>query len=101
MQNYETAYRVNYTLSQMYSIYLNMYPLIKDPKWWKGKFSRLHWVCVIVQIVLALKVVMKSLKRMCLALKEKGRVVLLGDFNARVGKSVEMDDVIGMFGGYM
>ena len=26
------------------------------------------------------------------------RVVLLGDFNARVGKSVEMDDVIGMFG---
>ena len=26
------------------------------------------------------------------------RVVLLGDFNASVGKSVEMDDVIGMFG---
>ena len=25
-------------------------------------------------------------------------MVLLGDFNARVGKSVEMDDVIGMFG---
>ena len=38
---------------------------------------------------------MKSLKRMYLAL---GRVVLLGDFNARVGQSVEMDDVIGMFG---
>ena len=30
-----------------------------------------------------------------LSSKEKGRVV---DFNARVGKSVEMDDVIGMFG---
>ena len=25
-------------------------------------------------------------------------MVLLGDFNTRVGKSVEMDDVIGMFG---
>ena len=30
--------------------------------------------------------------------KEKGRVVLMGDFNARVGKSVEVDDVIGLFG---
>ena len=27
-----------------------------------------------------------------------GKVVLLRDFNARVGKSVELDDVIGMFG---
>ena len=26
-------------------------------------------------------------------------MVLLGDFNARVGRSVEVDDVIGMFGG--
>ena len=25
--------------------------------------------------------------------------MLLGDFNARVGRSVELDDVIGMFGG--
>ena len=25
-------------------------------------------------------------------------MVLLGDFNARVGRSVEVDDVIGMFG---
>ena len=25
-------------------------------------------------------------------------VVLLGDFNAKVGKSVQIDDVIGMFG---
>ena len=24
--------------------------------------------------------------------------MLLGDFNARVGKSVDVDDVIGMFG---
>ena len=28
----------------------------------------------------------------------KGRVLLLGDFNARVGKSNEVDDIIGMFG---
>ncbi len=27
-----------------------------------------------------------------------GQVVLLGDFNARVGKSSELDDVIGMLG---
>ena len=27
-----------------------------------------------------------------------GRVVLLGDFNARVGKSTDVDDVIGIFG---
>ena len=33
-----------------------------------------------------------------LSFKQKGRVVLLGDFNARVGKSVDVDDVIGMFG---
>ena len=31
-------------------------------------------------------------------MKERGPVVLLGDFNARVGKSSELDDVIGMFG---
>ena len=30
--------------------------------------------------------------------REKGKVVLLGDFNARVGRSVQIDDVIGMFG---
>ena len=38
----------------------------------------------------------KKLKDDVLSFKEKGRVVLLGHFNARVGKSVEMDD--GMFG---
>ena len=30
--------------------------------------------------------------------QSKGRVLLLGDFNARVGKSNDLDDVIGMFG---
>ena len=30
--------------------------------------------------------------------RKKGKVVLLGDFNARVGRSADVDDVIGMFG---
>ena len=38
------------------------------------------------------------LKEDVLSFREKGRVVLLGDFNSRVGRSVEVDDVIGMFG---
>ena len=28
----------------------------------------------------------------------KGKVVLLGDFNAGVGRSAQIDDVVGMFG---
>ena len=39
-----------------------------------------------------------SLKQYVLGFKQKGRVVLLGDFNARVGRSTDVDDVIGMFG---
>ena len=38
------------------------------------------------------------LKEDVLTFKQKGKVVLLGDFNTRVGKSSEVDDVIGMFG---
>ena len=38
------------------------------------------------------------LKEDVLFFRQKGKVVLLGDFNARVGRSVELDDVIGMFG---
>ena len=38
------------------------------------------------------------LKEDVLTFKQKGKVILLGDFNARVGKSSEVDDVIGMFG---
>ena len=33
-----------------------------------------------------------------LSFKEKGKVVLQGDFNARVGRSVQIYDVIGLFG---
>ena len=40
----------------------------------------------------------ERLKEDVLSFREKGKVVLLGDFNARVGRSVQIDDVIGMFG---
>ena len=38
------------------------------------------------------------MKEDVLEYQQKGRVVLLGDFNARVGKSTDVDDVIGIFG---
>ena len=38
------------------------------------------------------------LKEDVLGFREKGSVVLLGDFNARVGRSADVDDVIGLFG---
>ena len=39
-----------------------------------------------------------KLKEDVLGFMQKGRVVLLGNFNARVGRSTDVDDVIGMFG---
>ena len=38
------------------------------------------------------------LKEDVLTFKQKGKVGLLGDFNARVGRSSEVENVIGMFG---
>ena len=40
----------------------------------------------------------ERLKEDVLSFKEKGKVVLLGDFNGKVGRSMQIDDVIGMFG---
>ena len=40
----------------------------------------------------------ERLKDDVLEYQQKGKVVLLGDFNARVGKSTDVDDVIGIFG---
>ena len=40
----------------------------------------------------------ERLKEDVLEYQQKGRVVLLGDFNARVSKSTDVDDVIGIFG---
>ena len=30
--------------------------------------------------------------------QSKGRIILLGDFNARVGKGLDYDDVVGLYG---
>ena len=38
------------------------------------------------------------LKKDVLGFGEKGTVVLLGDFNGRVGRSVDVDDVVGILG---
>ena len=40
----------------------------------------------------------ERLKEDVLSFREKGKVVLLGDFNARVGRSAQLDEVVGMFG---
>ena len=40
----------------------------------------------------------ERLKEDVLSFREKGNVVLFGDFNARVGRSAQIDDVVGMFG---
>ena len=40
----------------------------------------------------------ERLKEGVLEYQQKGRVLLLGDFNAQVGKSTGVDDVIGIFG---
>ena len=39
----------------------------------------------------------ERLKEDVLSFREKRKVVLLGDFNARVGRSVQIDDMVGMF----
>ena len=44
-------------------------------------------------------IIMGGLRKMyILSFREKGQVVLLGDFSDCVGRSVEVDDVIGMLG---
>ena len=40
----------------------------------------------------------ERLKENVLSFREKGKFVLLVDFNASVGRSVQIDDMIGMFG---
>ena len=40
----------------------------------------------------------ERLKDDVLSFRKKGKVALLGDFNARAGRFVQIDDVIGMFG---
>ena len=62
--------------------------------WGERRRSALYIGCVYMLIVQALLLWTAVIG----GLVEKGQVVLLGDFNARVGRSVEVDDVIGIFG---
>ena len=43
-------------------------------------------------------VVIRGLNKTYLVFMEKGKVVLLGNFNTRVGLSAQLDDMVGMFG---
>ena len=53
----------------------------------------------IVQVLIAVDAGYVRLKEdVRTSFRQKGKVVLLGDFNARVGRSVELDDVICKFG---
>ena len=69
---------------------------------WEGEGKHCTFVvCICLQIALVFQFIEESyasLKEDVLGFKQKGRVVLLGDFNARVGRSTDVDDVIGMFG---
>ena len=40
----------------------------------------------------------ERLEEELLSFREKGKLILLGDFNARVGRSAQLYDVVGMFG---
>ena len=69
--------------------------------WWEREGSFVYLLCMPTDSI-SVPVIDSSygkLKEDVLSFKQKERVVLLGDFNARVGKSVDVDDVIGMFGG--
>ena len=67
--------------------------------WGERKVSLVCMLCVIDSSSVA---IMDScydrLKEDVLGFREKGSVVLLGDFNARVGRSADVDDVISLFG---
>ena len=56
-----------------------------------------HCILVVCRSVAVVESCYGRLKEDVLSFREKGQV-LLGDFNAQVCRSVEVDDVIGMFG---
>ena len=67
----------------------------------RGEANIVHGMCIcilIVQAFLLWIVVMRDLKKTYLVLGRSEGFFLLGDFNARVGRSVQRHDVIGMFG---
>ena len=53
-------------------------------------------VCICLLIVQVLLSCCGRFKEDILSIREKHQVVLLGDFNVRVSRFVEVDDVIGM-----
>ena len=78
----------------------------EDSVWMKVRGRRgrtaLYVLCVYIPTdstsVAAVDAGYVRFKEDVVSFRQKGKVVLLGDFNARVGRSVELDDVIGMFG---
>ena len=65
------------------------------------KISIVHWMCVysITSAAVVVESCYGRLKEDVLRLTEKGQVVLLSDFNACVGRSVEVD--LYVWGGHM
>ena len=71
--------------------------------WGEGKLSLVCYVCCVYlptdsSSVAVLDSCYNRLKEDVLGFREKGSVVLLGDFNARVGRAADVDDVICLFG---
>ena len=63
----------------------------------RGRLA-LYIGCVYMRRLAVLDTCYERLKEDVLSFREKGNVVLLGDFNTRVSKAADDDDVIGKFG---
>ena len=68
-----------------------------ESTWWEREGSFVYLLCIDSTSFPVIDSSYEKLKEDVLSFKQKGMVVLLGDFNARVGKSVDVDDVIGVF----
>ena len=55
-------------------------------------------ICLLIASIAVVESCYGRQKEDVLSFREKGQVVLLGDFNIRVGRSVEVDEVIRVFG---
>ena len=65
----------------------------------EGKVSLVYRVCVLCLLIVVIEdSCYDRLTEDVLCFRKKGTVVLLGDFNARFGRSVDVDDV---YTGYM
>ena len=66
----------------------------EESVWMKVRGGRALYLCCVCAAAV-IEDGYERLKEDVLEYQQKGRVVLLGDFNARVGKSTDVDDVIG------